>query len=127
MIVVVKGKADYLWRVWYRHQELDIAHFVIEFELRLVVLDLVKPPPEHKVLDVWGDRYACLLLYFRPCDNAFSIVGYDAVSFLYLAISDSGYPNCPFTCASLLQFDYRRFYKTQISRTGPVRQAQGGT
>src|SRR5918995_3933295 len=127
MIVIVKGKADYLWRVWYRHQELDIAHLLIEFQLGLVMLDLVKPSSEHKVLDVWGERYACLLLYFRPCDNAFSIIRYDAVCLLHLAIPDSCYLHCPFTCASLLRLDYRRFYKIRLLRIEPVRQDQGGT
>src|ERR671916_2071255 len=96
MIVIVKGKTDYLWRVWYRHQQFDIAHFLVEFQIGLVVLDLVKPSSECKVLDVEGDRYAGLLLYFRPRDNAFSIIGYEAVCFLYLTISDSCYLHCPF-------------------------------
>src|SRR5215204_3672001 len=50
MIVVVKGKADYLWRVWYRHQELYIAHFVIEFELALLFLTLSSHPLNTKFL-----------------------------------------------------------------------------
>src|SRR5919202_1677799 len=91
------------------------------------MLDLVKPSSEHKVLDVWWDRYACLLLYFRSRDNAFCIIRYDAICLLYLAISYSCYLHCRFTYASLLRFDYRRFYKTQISRIEPSCQAQDET
>src|SRR3712207_6366620 len=91
------------------------------------MLDLIKPSSEHKVLDVWRNGYACLLLYIRPSDNAFFIIRYNAVCLLHLAISDSCYLHCPFTCASLLRFDYRRLCKIQISRIEPEHQAQGGT
>src|SRR5919206_1103173 len=114
MIVIVKGKADYLWWIWYWHEELYIAHFVIVFELGLLVLDFVKPSSKDEVLDIWRDRYACLLLYFRPCNNALSIVGNDAECFFYLAISDSCHLHCRFTYVSLLRFDHRRSCKIQI-------------